>query len=116
LPADRAVPSVDWAEATQHMGVNDGDSDSDSLSLVNFPVGVAFSQVLCRKVKDFMISLHSKLDGKERAQYLSTTRAMETKFAQLIKLRRLLQAREELFSIPLLFLCLKSGSMNIALK
>jgi len=43
LPADRAVPSVDWAE--------------------------------------------------ERAQYLSTTRAMETKFAQLIKLRRLLQAK-----------------------
>ncbi|CAL1132566.1 unnamed protein product [Cladocopium goreaui] len=43
LPADRAVPSVDW--------------------------------------------------GEERAQYLTTTRAMETKFAQLIKLRRLLQAK-----------------------
>eukprot|EP00913_Durusdinium_trenchii_P012817 g12035.t1 len=43
LPADRAVPSVDWSE--------------------------------------------------ERAQYLSMTRAMETKFAQLIKLRRLLQER-----------------------
>lgn len=43
LPADRAVPSVDW--------------------------------------------------GEERAQYLTTTRAMETKFGQLIKLRRLLQAR-----------------------
>ncbi|CAK9064967.1 unnamed protein product [Durusdinium trenchii] len=43
LPADRAVPSVDWSE--------------------------------------------------ERAQYLSMTRAMETKFAQLIKLRRLLQAK-----------------------
>ena len=42
LPADRAVPSVDWQE--------------------------------------------------ERAQYLNTTRSMERKFAQLIKLRRLLQA------------------------
>ena len=29
---------------------------------------------------------------KERAQYLATTRAMEAKFAQLTKLRRLLQA------------------------
>ena len=30
---------------------------------------------------------------EERAQYLSTTRSMERKFAQLIKLRRLLQAK-----------------------
>mmetsp|Transcript_28039 Transcript_28039/g.50625 ORF Transcript_28039/g.50625 Transcript_28039/m.50625 type:complete len:520 (+) Transcript_28039:64-1623(+) len=43
LPADRAMPSVDWAE--------------------------------------------------ERSQYQATTRSMETKFAQLAKLRRLLQAR-----------------------
>lgn len=48
---------------------------------------------------------------KERAQYLSTTRAMETKFAQLIKLRRLLQAGEELFSLPLPFVCQKSMNM-----
>jgi len=31
--------------------------------------------------------------GEERAQYLTTTRAMEAKFAQLTKLRRLLQAK-----------------------
>ena len=104
LPADRAVPSVDWGEA--------GSSCVRSCFCLFFFCGTEQSElsILSAWRHDNLpkrtwtrFSSHwsrwsrwsrfcNSLQAEERAQYLTTTRAMETKFAQLIKLRRLLQA------------------------